>query len=146
MYSLFSFDFAGCGKSDGLYVTLGFFERDDTRCVSRYLKRTKSCSSIAIWGHSMGAATAQMYATMDPFVTCCVIDSPFSDVVQLCKYHSRRSSLYAVFEREAREFSIISRFHVSITSLESQECHPYHTTRKSLENQRSNAHSNVTKT
>ena len=94
MYSLFSLDFAGSGKSDGLYVTLGFFERDDTRCVSRYLKRTKSCSSIAIWGHSMGAATAQMYATMDPFVTCCVIDSPFSDVVQLCRYHSTRSSLY----------------------------------------------------
>ena len=92
--SFFSFDFAGCGKSDGLYVTLGFYERDDARCVSRYLKRTKSCSNIAIWGHSMGAATAQMYATMDPFVTCCVIDSPFSDVVQLCRYHSTRSSLY----------------------------------------------------
>ena len=92
--SLFAFDFAGCGKSDGLYITLGFFERDDVRCVSRYLKRSKSCSNLAIWGHSMGAATAQMYATMDPFVKCCVIDSPYCDIVRLCKHHSRRSSLY----------------------------------------------------
>eukprot|EP00959_Pyramimonas_sp_CCMP1952_P161617 3379461-Pyramimonas_sp.AAC.1 len=36
--SVFAFDFAGCGNSDGHYITLGIHEREDTEAVVQYLR------------------------------------------------------------------------------------------------------------
>ena len=55
--AVFSFDFAGSGKSDGEYVSLGYYEREDLMCVVAHLRATKVVSTIALWGRSMGAAT-----------------------------------------------------------------------------------------
>ena len=60
--TLFSFDFCGCGKSEGNYISLGYYEKDDVDCVVEYLKKSKKVSKIALWGRSMGAVTAIMYA------------------------------------------------------------------------------------
>jgi alpha/beta superfamily hydrolase len=38
-FSLVSFDFAGSGHSDGEYVTLGWYEKDDVRTVIEYLRK-----------------------------------------------------------------------------------------------------------
>lgn len=65
--SVFAFDFSGSGKSDGEYISLGVFEKFDVETVVSYLASCDHVSSIALWGHSMGAATATMYAGMvDP--------------------------------------------------------------------------------
>ena len=53
--AVFAFDFAGSGKSDGEYVTLGYFEREDLMCVVAHLRATDVVSTIALWGRSMGA-------------------------------------------------------------------------------------------
>lgn len=60
--SVFSFDFSGSGKSGGEYISLGVFEKYDVETVVKYLSSCAHVSSIALWGHSMGAATAAMYA------------------------------------------------------------------------------------
>ena len=60
--SLFAFDFAGCGNSGGDYISLGYHEREDVDVVFNYLRSLDSVSSIGIWGRSMGAVTALMYA------------------------------------------------------------------------------------
>lgn len=60
--SVFSFDFSGSGKSGGEYISLGVFEKYDVETVVKYLSGCAHVSAIALWGHSMGAATAAMYA------------------------------------------------------------------------------------
>mmetsp|Transcript_21813 Transcript_21813/g.55723 ORF Transcript_21813/g.55723 Transcript_21813/m.55723 type:complete len:265 (-) Transcript_21813:1257-2051(-) len=46
--TLFCFDFAGCGISDGEYVSLGWHERDDLATVMQYL-REKEVGAIGLW-------------------------------------------------------------------------------------------------
>lgn len=36
--TVFCFDFAGCGKSDGEYISLGWWERDDLNHIVNYLR------------------------------------------------------------------------------------------------------------
>lgn len=83
--TVFSFDFAGSGKSDGEYVSLGYYERDDLASVVKYLRSRKTTSSIALWGRSMGAATALMHAHRDPSIACMVCDSAFTDLARLAQ-------------------------------------------------------------
>ena len=43
--TMFAFDFTGSGKSEGDYVSLGFFEKEDLHAVSR---GTGACSVTRI--------------------------------------------------------------------------------------------------
>jgi pimeloyl-ACP methyl ester carboxylesterase len=83
--AVFSFDFAGSGKSDGEYVSLGYYEREDLMCVIAHLRATNVVSTIALWGRSMGAATALMHGDRDPSIACMILDSSFADLTQLCE-------------------------------------------------------------
>lgn len=83
--AVFAFDFAGSGKSDGEYVSLGYNEREDLSCVVAHLRATNVVSTIALWGRSMGAATAIMFGDRDPSIACMILDSSFADLTQLCE-------------------------------------------------------------
>jgi cephalosporin-C deacetylase-like acetyl esterase len=75
--TVFAFDFSGCGKSEGEYISLGWYERDDVECVINYLRGTNRVATIGLWGRSMGAVTAIMYGDRDPSIAGLVLDSPF---------------------------------------------------------------------
>lgn len=80
-FSLFTFDFCGSGKSDGEYISLGVYERQDLAAVVEYLTlRHCEVKGIGLWGRSMGAVTAIMYASKDPYIKCIMCDSPFSSL------------------------------------------------------------------
>lgn len=97
-YSFFSFDFSGCGRSDGEYVTLGHKEKEDVESVVIYLLKTNKVSKIGIWGRSMGSVTAMMFAEKFPkLVTCLVVDSPFSSLVLLIKELADEKSILPKF-------------------------------------------------
>lgn len=81
--SLFCFDFAGCGESDGEYISLGWFERDDLDECVKYLRNTEKVSAIGLWGRSMGAVTALLHADRDHSIGGMVLDSPFCNLRQL---------------------------------------------------------------
>lgn len=83
--AVFAFDFAGSGKSDGEYVSLGYYEREDLACIVAHLRSTNVVSTIALWGRSMGAATALMFGDRDPSIACMILDSPFADLSQLAE-------------------------------------------------------------
>jgi pimeloyl-ACP methyl ester carboxylesterase len=83
--AVFAFDFAGSGKSDGEYVSLGYYEREDLSCIVAHLRSTNVVSTIALWGRSMGAATALMFGDRDPSIACMILDSPFADLSQLAE-------------------------------------------------------------
>lgn len=78
--SLFCFDFSGCGLSEGEYISLGWFEKDDLATCMEYLRSLRRVSRIALWGRSMGAVTALMHADRDPSIAGLVLDSPFTDL------------------------------------------------------------------
>jgi len=80
---VFCFDFAGSGLSEGEHVSLGWHEKDDLACVVDYLRSEVGVTTIGLWGRSMGAATALLYAVDDPTVAGMVLDSPFSDLPSL---------------------------------------------------------------
>lgn len=81
--TVFALDFAGSGLSEGEHVSLGYFEREDVEAVIAYLRGTGEVSTIALWGHSMGATTALLYGDRDPSIAAMVLDSPFADLMQL---------------------------------------------------------------
>ena len=81
--TVFSFDFAGCGLSEGEYISLGWYERDDVDYVVDYLRKTEKVLTIGLWGRSMGAVTAIMHADRDPSIAGIVLDSPFSNLREL---------------------------------------------------------------
>jgi pimeloyl-ACP methyl ester carboxylesterase len=81
--TLFCFDFAGCGMSGGEYISLGWHEREDLNMIVEYLRKERRCSTIGLWGRSMGAVTALLHGDRDPSIGGMVLDSPFSDMKQL---------------------------------------------------------------
>lgn len=92
-----SLDFAGSGKSDGEFVSLGYYEREDLATVVAHLRRLHHQKQkelgddtaefqIALWGRSMGASTAIMYgARPDARVNCMICDSAFSSLHNLAE-------------------------------------------------------------
>ncbi|XP_050240345.1 uncharacterized protein LOC126689260 isoform X1 [Quercus robur] len=81
--TVFTLDFSGSGLSGGEHVTLGWNEKDDLRAVVDYLRADGNVSLIGLWGRSMGAVTSLMYGAEDPSIAGMVLDSPFSDLVDL---------------------------------------------------------------
>jgi dienelactone hydrolase len=58
----------GSGLSEGDWVTLGAREVDDLAVAVRHLRGTGAVSTIGLWGRSMGAVTALLYAQRDPSI------------------------------------------------------------------------------
>ena len=75
--TVFAFDFAGCGQSEGEYISLGWYETMDVECVIKFLRSSNKVSTIGLWGRSMGAVTSIMYASKDPTIGGIFLDSPF---------------------------------------------------------------------
>lgn len=86
---LVAFDFGGSGQSDGEFVTLGHFEKEDLRAVIGHLRLEGSVASIGLWGRSMGAVTALLHSHRDPSISALVLDSPFHEfrslAAELCE-------------------------------------------------------------
>lgn len=83
--TLLAFDFSGSGLSEGEYVSLGAFEKDDLAVVIEHLRSTQRVSTIALWGRSMGAATALLHGERDPSIAGMVLDSAFADLTMLAE-------------------------------------------------------------
>ena len=60
--NLILFDFAGSGYSEGEYITLGVKEARDTRTIIDYAKQKFGINKVILWGRSMGAVTAILFA------------------------------------------------------------------------------------
>ncbi|KAF0903126.1 hypothetical protein E2562_025716 [Oryza meyeriana var. granulata] len=81
--TLFTLDFAGSGLSGGEYVSLGWHEKQDLKCVVSFLRNNKEVSCIGLWGRSMGAVTSLLYGAEDPSIAGLVLDSAFSNLYDL---------------------------------------------------------------
>ena len=95
--TLFCFDFAGCGLSEGEYISLGWWEREDLNLIVEYLRKERRVSTIGLWGRSMGAVTSLLHGDRDPSIGGMVLDSPFSNmktlVSELAKQYTKIPSM-----------------------------------------------------
>lgn len=91
--TMVTLDFAGCGKSEGDFISLGWHERDDINVLVNYLREQRKVNTIGLWGRSMGAATALLHSHRDPTIAGLVLDSAFSDlrnlVQELARTHTK---------------------------------------------------------
>lgn len=90
--SLFCFDAAGCGISEGEYISLGWHERHDLADIVKHLRKSCFCGPIALWGWSMGAATALLYADSDPLLSAMCLESPFASLRELVEELAHQGS------------------------------------------------------
>ncbi|XP_077232115.1 uncharacterized protein LOC143866721 [Tasmannia lanceolata] len=81
--TVFTLDFSGSGLSSGEHVTLGWNEKEDLKAVVNHLRSNGNVSRIGLWGRSMGAVTSLLYGAEDPSIAGMVLDSPFSNLVDL---------------------------------------------------------------
>lgn len=74
-------------------------------CVFKFLRSLETVSSIGIWGRSMGAVTALMYADSNHEIGCLVLDSPFSNLEVLSKELAQKhGGGYSLFSGIALSF------------------------------------------
>lgn len=79
-----AFDFAGCGNSEKQYLTYGRYEVEDARLFLQEVRRRLNVGKVTIWGRSMGAVTAIMFAHKYPdLIDGLVLDGPFKRLEQV---------------------------------------------------------------
>ena len=83
--SLCCFDASGSGNSDGEYISLGYFERNDLNSVINFIRKEKKVENIVLWGRSMGAAIAPWYAGEHSDICGIVCDSPYCSLTDIAK-------------------------------------------------------------
>lgn len=83
--NVFTFDFPGCGHSEGEYISLGYHEKNDLKEIVDFLSTLPDVGNIGLWGRSMGAATGLIYGYKDNKIKAMCLDSPFSDIRVLAK-------------------------------------------------------------
>lgn len=74
------FDFAGCGHSEGEFISMGIYEKDDTCLLMEHIKQQFGVRQFTVWGRSMGAATGLQAYPMLRDTFALVLDSPFTTV------------------------------------------------------------------
>jgi len=91
-WNVFTFDFRGCGESDYPRTTIALREPLDVMGANMYLKKRTDIDfeRIAMWGGSMGAATAIRSLPFFKEVKCVVADSPFYDINTVISSRLRR--------------------------------------------------------
>jgi alpha/beta superfamily hydrolase len=48
--NIFVFDFAGCGLSEGEYISLGWYEKEDLKLIVDFVGKIPGVSKIGLWG------------------------------------------------------------------------------------------------
>lgn len=135
-YYLCLFDFAGCGLSEGTFVSLGHFEKRDAMKVIEYVIQKYGIGRVLLWGRSMGAVTSILLAekladkrhgTESPFfLSGLVLDSPFTRLTTMVEdVASNRINLPAIVTSIGMKIikkTIIEKINFDITRLEPIDC------------------------
>lgn len=88
--TVFCFDFSGSGLSEGEYVSLGNWEKDDLACVLKNLRSLNSTRQISLWGRGMGAVAALLQMKEDQSIAAAILDSAYKSLPELAKELAHR--------------------------------------------------------
>lgn len=73
-FNVFMFNFRAHGRSQGEYVTFGWFEEGDLHGAIEYLSRQHDINQIGVLGFSMGSIVAIRTAGLNDNIKCVVAD------------------------------------------------------------------------
>ena len=76
-FNVFMFDFRAHGRSEGEFVTMGMYEKEDLLGVMDYLDTERGIVDVGVLGFSMGAATTLITAALSDHICAVVSDSSF---------------------------------------------------------------------
>ena len=93
--SVFCFDFAGCGKSGGDFISLGYYESMDTSFIINSLRQQFGFSKFALWGRSMGAATAII--TCNKYAVVKIADSSYTSIDSMVNSVAETTEIPSIF-------------------------------------------------
>jgi pimeloyl-ACP methyl ester carboxylesterase len=97
--ALYCFDFAGCGVSDGDFISLGHYEAQDVCFLMTYLNTMFGLAPFVLWGRSMGASTALM--VQHELLQGRVVDSAFTSVLGMITAVAQKMNIPSFFNGPA---------------------------------------------
>ncbi|CRG93460.1 alpha/beta-hydrolase, putative [Plasmodium gallinaceum] len=83
--SIFSYDCAGCGLSDGFYSTKGWNESQDLYLILNHLRNIEKIKNFVLWGKYSGAVSSIITAALDGNIKLLILDSPYVSLTELYK-------------------------------------------------------------
>lgn len=81
-YGVLAWDARAHGASGGDFTTLGYYERFDVAAALAYAQAQPGVDHVAMWGQSMGGATAILAAAEQPGIEAVIVDSAFTTLAE----------------------------------------------------------------
>jgi hypothetical protein len=85
-WNIMAYDHRAHGDSGGRRPGYGYYEKHDLKAVEEWtISRFPQTRHLGLFGESMGAATVLQFAPMSRHTTFLVLESPYSDLMDLCR-------------------------------------------------------------
>jgi uncharacterized protein len=85
-WNIVAYDHRAHGDSGGRRPGYGYYEKYDLKAVEDWtMSRFSQTRHLGLFGESMGAATVLQFAPMSRHATFLVLESPYSDLMDLCR-------------------------------------------------------------
>lgn len=107
-FNVFMFDFRAHGRSEGLIVTFGMYEKEDLLGALDYLVEERHIESVGVIGYSMGAAVALITAALSERICSVVADSSFGRLTRSIAGWFRLRALPIPLAREMARWILIA--------------------------------------
>ncbi len=96
-WNIVAYDHRGHGESGGGLPSYGFYEKHDLKAVEDWtMEHFPQTRKLGLFGESMGASTVLQFAPMSAHADFLILDSPYSDLIELCRTRLQWAGLPAV--------------------------------------------------
>ncbi len=111
------YDSRAHGKSEGVYCTYGYYEKDDVSSIIDFIEQeTNGVGKIGVWGNSMGGAVAILALEKDKRLQFGLIQNTFAEFHEVVYDYMKRTSgvrLKTLSDTVLKRAGVIANFNPS---------------------------------